>query len=118
MNTKQIGDFGEDAAVDFLENSGYEILERNFRLKFGEIDIIAEKNGCTVFAEVKTRRSNAFGEPSEYVDYKKQQRIKMTAAVYADVENADMRFDVIEVFYSENNGQPVMNKINHIENAF
>lgn len=42
----------------------------------------------------------------------------MTAAAYADVENTEMRFDVIEVFYSENNGQPVMNKINHIENAF
>ena len=71
-----------------------------------------------VFVEVKTRKSNLFGEPSEYVDHKKQERVKKAAMVYADVENTDMRFDVIEVFYEEKNGELFLVKVNHIENAF
>ena len=101
MTTKEIGDFGEKAAEDYLVEMDYLILERNYRLKFGEIDIIAAKDGGLVFVEVKTRKSNLFGEPSEYVDRKKQERVKKAAMVYADVENTDMRFDVIEVFYEE-----------------
>ncbi len=118
MNTKQIGDFGENAAAEFLEDNDYEILERNFRMKFGEIDIIAEKDGCMVFVEVKTRRGNAFGEPSQYVDYRKQRHIRQTASAYANIETTEMRFDVIEVFYGENNSGYYVKKIGHIENAF
>ena len=124
MTTKEIGDFGEKAAEDYLVEMDYLILERNYRLKFGEIDIIAEVdlivliNGELVFVEVKTRKSNLFGEPSEYVDRKKQERVKKAAMVYADVENTDMRFDVIEVFYEEKNGELFLVKVNHIENAF
>lgn len=118
MNTKIIGDFGEDIAEEYLLEKDYEILERNFSLKFGEVDIIAEIDGCIVFVEVKTRKNNKFGEPSEYVDNKKQGRIKKAAAVYADIENTDIRFDVIEVFYEEKNNQLFLTKVNHIENAF
>ena len=118
MTTKAIGDFGENAAVSYLSKSGYKILKRNFRLKFAEVDIIAEKGGCTVFIEVKTRKNNLFGEPSEYVNYRKQQRIRNAASCYVDIENTDMRFDVIEVFYSEENGAMHLSRLNHIENAF
>lgn len=118
MNTKTIGDFGENAAEEYLIEMDYDILERNFRLKFGEIDIIAQKDGCIVFVEVKTRKNNMFGEPSEYVDIRKQKRIKKTASVYADLQNDNVRFDVAEVFYEENNGEMFLEKINYIENAF
>ncbi len=118
MNTKEIGDFGENAAVKYLSDLSYRILKRNFRLKCGEIDIIAKDGGCIVFVEVKTRRSNLFGEPSEYVDSRKQSRIKKAAACYTDIENNDIRFDIVEVFYAEKNGGSVINKINHIKNAF
>lgn len=118
MNTKTIGDFGEKVAEEYLEEMDYEILERNFRLKFGEVDIIAEKDGCIVFVEVKTRKNNLFGEPSEYVDRRKQERVKRAAASYIDVVNNDVRFDVIEVFYEEKNGKLFLTKVNHIENAF
>lgn len=118
FTTKEIGDFGEEEAVHYLEDMDYNILERNFRLKFGEVDIIAEKDGCIVFVEVKTRKNSMFGEPSEYVNSDKQNRIKKAASVYADIENTDIRFDVIEVFYEEDNGQLFSNKINHIDNAF
>lgn len=118
MNTKTIGDFGENAAVEYLEDMDYEILERNYRLKFGEVDIIAENEGCIVFVEVKTRKSNMFGEPSEYVDRRKQERVKRAASVYIDTVNSDVRFDVIEVFYEESGGEMFVTKVNHIENAF
>lgn len=118
MKTKEIGDFGETAAVKYLLKQNYRILRRNFRLKFGEIDIIAEQDGCTVFVEVKTRKNNRFGEPSEYVDRNKQRRIKNAAACFADTVNSDIRFDVIEVFYEQNNGRMLISDINHIENAF
>lgn len=118
MNTKAIGDFGERAAEEYLEDMDYEVLERNYRLKFGEIDIIAEKDGCIVFVEVKTRKNNLFGEPSEYVDKHKRERVKRAAACYVDIVNTDVRFDVIEVFYEEADGKMFLTKINHIENAF
>lgn len=114
MNTKEIGDFGEQAAVDYLLTKNYKILKRNFRMKMGEVDIIVQKDGCMVFVEVKTRKNNNFGEPSEYVDFRKQMRIKKAAACYTDVINNDVRFDVIEVFYDHFG----VKKINHIENAF
>lgn len=118
LTMKEIGDFGEDAAEKYLKDNDYEVLKRNFRLKFGEIDIIAKQNDCIVFVEVKTRKSSDFGQPSEYVNLRKQIRIKKAAAVYIDIENNDIRFDVIEVFYSERGGKTVLNSINHIENAF
>lgn len=114
MNTKTIGDFGETAATKYLLQKGYKILKRNFRLKMGEIDIIAQEDDCIVFVEVKTRRSNRYGEPSEYVDFRKQRRIKNAAACFTDVINNDVRFDVIEVFYDRTG----VSKINHIEDAF
>lgn len=116
--TKVIGDFGELAAREYLINNDYEIVKTNFRMKCGEIDIIAEKDGCTVFIEVKTRSSTAFGNPSEYVDAHKQARIRKTALCYIRSLDADMRFDVIEVLYRNINGEFVVTSINHIENAF
>ena len=118
MSTKEIGDFGESAAAAYLEDNEYEILERNYRVKCGEIDIIAEKDGCVVFTEVKTRKNNIFGEPSEYVDYRKQKRIKMAASLYADIEYTEMRFDVIEVFYQIVDGNMSVSETKHIEDAF
>lgn len=116
--TKEIGDLGEMAACEYLAAHGYKIIKRNFRLKCGEIDIIAKKDGCTVFVEVKTRRSASFGQPSEYVDLRKQTKIRKTALCYIKSLDTDMRFDVIEVMYSNIRGEFVIRSINHIENAF
>ena len=128
MTTKEIGDFGEKAAEDYLvEENVYVIPLFNFNdpalvqtYVEGQImnGIYPYFDGGLVFVEVKTRKSNLFGEPSEYVDRKKQERGKKAAMVYADVENTDMRFDVIEVFYEEKNGELFLVKVNHIENAF
>lgn len=118
MKARDIGNFGETAACEHLEDMDWEILERNFRTKLGEIDVIALDDECTVFVEVKTRRSNAFGEPSEFVDYRKQQKIIKTAMCYTDVMNREVRFDVIEVFYDAVGDELYATKINHIKNAF
>lgn len=116
--TNEIGYLGESAACQYLTRHGYAIIKRNFRLKCGEIDIIAKKDGCTVFAEVKTRRSTAYGQPSEYVDYRKQMKIRKTAMCYIKSLDTDMRFDVVEVLYDNVHGEFKVKSINHIENAF
>lgn len=116
--SKYIGDIGESAACDYLTEKGYAIIKRNFRLKCGEIDIIAKKDTTTVFVEVKTRRSAAYGQPSEYVDLRKQAKIRKTAMCYIKSLDTDMRFDVIEVLYKEFHGNFEMTSINHIQNAF
>ncbi|MDD6484659.1 MAG: YraN family protein [Clostridiales bacterium] len=117
MNKRTIGDFGERAARKYLEYKGYEIEECNFSLKCGEIDIIARDNETLVFAEVKTRKSSEYGAAAEFVDAGKQERLRRTALMYAGA-NADMRFDVIEVYYKILDNRAELTKINHIKNAF
>jgi putative endonuclease len=108
----ETGIAGEQQACEFLKTKGYTIVDRNFRSRFGEVDIIARLGEDLVFAEVKTRNSRAFGRPSESVGWKKQQRIRKTALYYLMLHpsaEANIRFDVVEV---EKTG------ITHIENAF
>ncbi len=111
---RKIGDIGEDAAVKFLEDKGYKILKRNFYCRVGEIDIIAVDGEETVFIEVKTRKSDAFGTAAEFVTHQKQQRIIKTALYYIGGSDIPLRFDVIEVYHKNN--EVIL--INHIENAF
>lgn len=116
-----IGDVGERFAAVYMRRNGYTIVESNYRAKFGEIDIIAKKDEYIVFCEVKSRRSTAFGNPSEFVDFRKQKKIIKTAYKYI-AENkieAAVRFDVCEVFHRVNRaGEIVLEDINYIEGAF
>ena len=115
MTDKQkIGKMGEEAACKYLLANGYSIIQTNFLCKTGEIDIICLKDGCTVFVEVKTRKNSNFGSAAEFVDFRKQQKVKRAAMFYIKNADADMRFDVVEVYHS--NG--IVTEINHIENAF
>ncbi|MCK4881465.1 MAG: YraN family protein, partial [Candidatus Omnitrophica bacterium] len=94
----QLGQAGEDAAVAFLEREGYQILRRNFRNKFGEIDIIAKDRDTVCFVEVKTRTSEAYGSPFESVTKSKQRKIIYVALSYLNAqgrEEANVRFDVV-----------------------
>lgn len=107
-----MGRVGEKKAAKYLKKKGYKILEKNYRTQVGEMDIIAEKDGETVFIEVKTRTTDEFGSAAEAVNLKKQERYRSAAAGYLIRKNktdAPCRFDVIEVMNGE---------INHIENAF
>lgn len=98
---KDIGDAGEYFACEYMAASGYEILERGFRCRMGEIDIIAAKDGAIVFLEVKTRTGTTFGRPAEAVDPRKLTHIKRCAEIYLQRTDRywdDVRIDVIEIF--------------------
>ncbi|MDO4661843.1 MAG: YraN family protein [Tissierellia bacterium] len=108
------GDFGEDLAQKFLIKKGYQILDRNYLKKLGEIDIIALYEDMIVFVEVKTRKNFKYSYPSEAVDKYKQRKIKNTACIYLEEKgftDYKIRFDVCEVYLEER-------KIRFIENAF
>lgn len=118
MTAKEIGNFGEDMAVAYLEKKGMQIIKRNFYCRAGELDIIAKDGNCTVFCEVKTRIRTDYGNPSEFVDFRKQEKLLKTALYYTMNDDIEMRFDIIEVYYSMMGDCPVVLEINHIENAF
>ena len=117
---KITGQCGEDVAALLLKKKGYKILERNYKNKIGEIDIIARQKDTLVFVEVKTRRSEKFGIPSEAVTYYKKQKIVNTAKMYLLDNPADLaiRFDIIEVYGGFDGEGFDCEKTNHIEEAF
>jgi len=101
MNTKILGNQGEDLAVVYLRQNGYRIHAQKYRSPIGEIDIIAEKDNVLAFIEVKTRRSERYGAPAQAVNLHKQRKIILTAYYYVgqkNLENKLCRFDVIEVY--------------------
>ena len=114
---KTLGNFGEDCAAKFLEDCGYTIVARNFRIRSAEIDIIAQIDGTIVFVEVKARSNIRHGLPSEAVTGRKQKKIIEAAGVFLQDENfcdCACRFDVVEIFLDDGR----VEEINHIENAF
>lgn len=97
-NNREIGDKYEEKAVELLISRNYRILERNYRVKAGEIDIIAEKDEIVVFVEVKYRGTIKFGYGLEAVDYKKIRRIYSAAKIYLTLTgklSREVRFDCI-----------------------
>lgn len=104
MKNMELGKFGEEIAAKYLSMSGYEILEKNFRCRVGEVDLIVRKDDVLVFIEVKTRTSDSFGLPSQAVDSKKQSHIKKVAGVYLLSNNFrqyDVRYDVFELYCNQ-----------------
>ncbi len=112
------GAWGEEAACGYLEGHGFKIIERNFRTRFGELDIVAETGKYMVFVEVKTRKSARFAEAREYVTLSKQKKIIAAAEEWLQRHETKLqpRFDVIEVYGEENS--KLRPEINHIEDAF
>ncbi len=101
MNKRYIGNEYEQRATEYLIQNGYEILERNFRNRYGEIDIIAKDGSCICFCEVKYRGSDDCGSALEAVDHRKQKKITGVANYYLMTHGLDewtlCRFDVIAV---------------------
>ncbi len=118
MNNKILGNYGEDYTCEYLQNKGYRIIERNFRNKLGEIDLIAKDGKVICFIEVKTRESLQYGAPFEAVHLAKQRKMARVALSYLKYRfnTVDIlsRFDVISI-YRPPQGQPT---IEHIKNAF
>ncbi|MCM8822063.1 MAG: YraN family protein [Candidatus Omnitrophica bacterium] len=104
-SAREKGSEGEEIAVRFLKANGYRILDRNYRTKYGEIDIVAQKKKVIVFVEVKTRLSNEFGSPAEAVDERKLSRIASVANQYIQKERLDdfsFRFEIVSVTKQNN----------------
>lgn len=116
---KAAGNLGEDAAAEFLRARGYRILARQWRCRFGELDLVAEDaEGIVCFVEVKLRKRNALELPREAVTPAKQKRLRLAAQCYliaAGLEESRARFDVAEV-YTDGDGRIL--QIGYLEDAF
>ncbi len=113
---KELGTKGENIAARYLEEQGYKILTRNFRSRYGEIDIICSLDHSIIFVEVKTRSNTSFGYPEEAITKTKQQHIRKVALEYltsCSLPFREIRFDVIGILIKE--GKP---QINHLVAAF
>ncbi len=108
---KEIGLLAEDLAAKHLESIGYEIVERNYRFKRAEIDIIAMKSNLLIFVEVKQRKNSRYGHPEEFISTNQQKQI-ITAAedyIYAINWTKNIRYDVIAITGQE---------LTHLEDCF
>ena len=117
MNLKQLlGKSGEEIAAEYLENKGYNIIDRNFRCVLGEIDLIVKRKGILTFVEVKTRRKNTFGSPADAITYIKRKHMYKTAEYYIlknKIAKKDITLDVVEIY--ANSEKDI--KIIHLERA-
>jgi putative endonuclease len=110
MSTKRtyqqrIGEQGESLAADYLRTEGFTVLENNYHSRYGEIDLVAEKDHCIIFVEVKTRTSQKFGLPEESVTPEKLARIFDTALFWMQEHPGkpdDWRVDVISILLTQN----------------
>ena len=117
MKTRARGTRGEAEVARFLRKQGYVLLASQWRCRFGELDLVAkDKRGTICFVEVKLRGTGSIALPREFVDVKKQERLRKTAAAYLSSHDLDVpaRFDVAEV-YEEQDGTL---RIQYLESAF
>jgi len=114
---RDLGDFGERVAAAHLEAKGYRILATRFRVREGEIDIVAQRGGLVVFAEVKTRRGDALGSAAEAIDGRKAQRLVTVAEAFGQQHPElppERRIDLIAI---DLDGAGRVLSVQHIENA-
>lgn len=120
MRTRDLlGPWGEALAAEYLRKKGCRIEAMNYRTRLGEIDIIAANRRYLIFCEVKLRKTADFAAAREFVDARKQQRLRSTALVYLSQHETNLqpRFDVIEI-YAQNGTATKKPQINHMEDAF
>ena len=112
---RKTGNLGEDFAENYFKKLGF-TTQRNYHSRYGEIDIIAENDEYVLFVEVKTRKADTMLSPVESVNFRKQQKIILTAQDYMMKNESEKqpRFDIFEVWHNEGR----IFKFNHIESAF
>ena len=116
LKNESPGAWGEDLALRYLIQHGYTLLERNYRTRRGEIDLIVHKDDTLIFVEVKLRRGTGFGDPLEAVTYRKQNTLRSVAEHYLYAREPHfetLRFDVISILAD----RPEV-RLQHIEDAF
>lgn len=97
MYNKQTGRIGEDAAAEFLTKKGFEVVLRNYRTRYGEIDMICRDNNVLVFVEVKTKKGTLLGTPEEMFTQRKYNQVKRMAQVYLEGKEVPCRIDMVAV---------------------
>ena len=120
MGTSKIsGAWGEALAAEYLRKKHYKVVAVSYRSRFGEIDLIVQDRKNIVFVEVKTRKNAAFAGAREYVDLRKQDKLRVTASIYLARYPSKLqpRFDVIEI-YAPEGVQTTDPVIEHMEDAF
>lgn len=117
--SKLRGAWGEAIAADYLRKKRFAIVAAGYSCRFGEIDLIVKNRKFLVFVEVKLRRTSDFAKAMEYVDRRKQDRIRLTASMYLSQNptNLQPRFDVIEIYAPEGTAT-AHPEIRHMEDAF
>lgn len=113
------GAWGEAAAAEYLRKKHYTLVASGYRCRFGEIDLIVRDKKYLVFVEVKLRKSSNFAQAFEYVDRRKQNRIRLTASLYLSQNPTELqpRFDVVEI-YAPGGTATIYPEIHHMEDAF
>jgi putative endonuclease len=113
--SQQVGNWGEQIALEYLQQQGYQLVSQKYRFGKGEIDLVVQKDDLLVFVEVKLRKNADFGNPETFVSAKQKKRIKATAESYLidNQWNKDIRFDIIAILL--NNHSP---EVAHFEDAF
>ena len=117
-STKAAGDRGEAEVAEYLRKKGYTLLASQWRCRFGELDLVARsRRGVICFVEVKLRSAGAIGLPREFVDQRKQERLRKAAACYLSTHEIDApaRFDVAEVYTDEHHR---IVRLEYLEDAF
>ncbi len=112
-----LGAYGERVAVRLLTDQGLEVLDRNWRCRAGELDVVAREGPALVFCEDKTRRASGFGHPVEAVTAVKRRRLRQLARAWLDAHDhhaPDLRFDVIGVLVPRSGPA----RVTHLRNAF
>ena len=119
QDSRLLGRWGEDRAAEYLRDKGYCILAANWKCRFGEIDLVAGDGTCLCFVEVKLRKSAAYGSAAEFVDRRKQSRLRATAELWLMRHPTDLqpRFDVVEI-YAPQGTDTKKPEIFHLKNAF
>ena len=117
--SKIVGAWGEALAAQFLKKKRYKLVACGYQCRFGEIDLIVKDRKHLVFVEVKLRKNANFAQAQEYVDRKKQERLRITASMYLaeNPTHLQPRFDVVEI-YAPQGIQTVNPEIYHLEDAF
>lgn len=113
------GPWGEALAAEYLRKKRYQLVATNYRCRFGEIDLIVKNRRYLVFVEVKLRKSGRFAAAAEFVDARKQERLRTTALLWLSQNPTDLqpRFDVIEI-YAPEGLETRRPEIHHWEDAF
>lgn len=117
MTRKTTGAVGEKLAAQFLVQRGYKIIETNYRCREGKVDIIASKEDCLVFVEVRTKRSTAFGSPEESITDRKKEHLRAVAARYRQTHDGLPQAWRIDVVAVELDVAGKVRRIELIENA-